>query len=62
MIAKKKHLIITFGILVGYVFAALINVLCFDKSFIEAITDIRLIFLLVGVLVSFWLIKRNKSN
>jgi hypothetical protein len=61
MVDKNKQLKVSLGIFVGYVIAALINVLFFDKDFIEALTDIKLIFLFTGILISFWLINRRKK-
>ena len=53
MVDKKKQLKVSLGIFVGYVIAALINVLFFDRSYMEALADKKLIFLFAGILTSY---------
>ena len=61
MVDKNKRLKVSLGIYVGFVIAAVINVLFFDKYFIEALTDKKLIFLFAGILISFLLIIGQKK-
>lgn len=62
MADKHKQLKVSLGLLVGYAFAALINVIFFDKNFTEAVTDRKLLFLFTGILASAWIINRQKKK
>lgn len=62
MAVKHKQLKVSLGLLVGYSFAAFLNVIFFDKSFTEAIRDRKLLFLFSGILVSAWIINRQKKK
>ncbi|MGH1388266.1 hypothetical protein [Kordia sp.] len=59
---KNKNFKISLGILVGYFLAALINVLFFDKSWVEAITDKKLLYILAAVVCAGLFIKRTMSK
>ncbi len=59
---KYKQVKASAGLAVGYIIAALVHVLFYEKSFIEAITDQRLILIFAGILVSIWIIERQKKK
>ncbi len=59
---KNKNFKISLGILVGYFLAALINVLFFDKNWIEAITDKKLLYMLAAAVLTGLLLKKTISK
>ena len=59
---KNKNFKISLGILVGYFLAALINVLFFDKNWVEAITDKKLLYMLAALVLTGFFIKRTMSK
>ena len=62
MSSKNKNFKISLGILIGYFIATLINVVVFDKDWIEAVTDKNLLYLLAGVVIIGFIIKKRISN
>ena len=59
---RYKQVKVSAGLAIGYIIAALVHVIFFEKSFIETITDQRLILIFVGILVSLWIIERQKKK
>jgi uncharacterized membrane protein YraQ (UPF0718 family) len=56
---KNKNFKISLGILVGYFIATAINVIIFEKSWMEAATDKKLLYLLAAVVIIGFIIKRK---
>lgn len=59
---KNKKFKISLGILVGYFIAAAINMLVFEKNWIEAVTDKKLLYLLSAIVLTGFLIKKRVSK
>jgi hypothetical protein len=59
---KNKNFKISLGILVGYSIATLINMIVFDKNWIQAVTDKKLLYLLAAVVITGFLIKKRISK
>lgn len=59
---KNKNFKISRGILVGYFIATGINMIVFDKNWIEAATDKKLLYLLGVVVIIGFLIKKRASK
>lgn len=59
---KNKNFKISLGILVGYFLAALINVVFFDKNWVEAVTDKKLLYMLAAAVCIGLFIKRTMSK
>jgi len=59
---KNKNFKISLGILVGYFIATCINMIAFDKNWMEAVTDKKLLYLLAGVVITGFLIKKRTSK
>jgi len=59
---KNKQFKVSAGLLVGYIIGALIYVLFFEKSFKEAFTDKKLVFLFAGLALTYWITNRQKKK
>ena len=59
---KRKNLKISLGIFTGYCLGILINVIFFEKDFITAFSDKKLIFLFAGIITTAIIIRRKSSS
>ena len=57
-----KNIEVSLGLLVGYILAATINMLCFDKQWDEAFSDKKLIFSFAGIALSIFLFLWRKRK
>ncbi len=56
---KNKNFKISLGILIGYFIATFINVIVFDKNWMEAATDKKLLYLLGTLVIIGFLIRKR---
>ena len=59
---KNNNFKISLGILVGYFIATCVNVIVFDKNWVEAVTDKKLLYLLAAVVITGFIIKKRNSK
>ncbi|MCB0629287.1 MAG: hypothetical protein KDD15_06140 [Lewinella sp.] len=57
-----KKLEISLGLLAGYLFAGLVNMFAFDKSWAEAFSDEKILAGLAGIALSIFIIQRTKKR